>query len=98
MGNCSPLWKGVNKIPIYAYECSSHGRFEVRQPMADERKANCPECDKPAEPRISACIFRFAEPFSVYAHDGTLLHRRQTTEKTPPPDYRWGKESNLVEV
>lgn len=53
-------------MPIYEYECSKHGRFPVRQSMTDERKANCPECGKPAEPRISACSFRFAEPLTVY--------------------------------
>lgn len=32
--------------------------------MADERKADCPECGTPAEPRISACDYRFAEPIT----------------------------------
>ena len=33
--------------------------------MAAERKADCPICGKPAEPRISACDFRFAEPLTI---------------------------------
>jgi len=53
-------------MPIYEYRCPEHGRFSVRQPMFDERKADCPECGKPAEPRISVCSFRFAEPLTVY--------------------------------
>jgi len=32
--------------------------------MSDERKANCSKCGKPAEPRISACDYRFAEPIT----------------------------------
>jgi len=62
--NSAPL-KGEDNIPIYAYECLEHGRFEVRQPMADDRKANCPKCSKSAEPRISACDYRFAEPITL---------------------------------
>ena len=52
-------------MPIYTYECLEHGRFEVRQPMSDERRANCLECGRIAEPRISACDYRFAEPITV---------------------------------
>ncbi|KKN29855.1 hypothetical protein LCGC14_0839840 [marine sediment metagenome] len=52
-------------MPIYAYECLKHGRFEIRQPMFDERKADCSKCDKPAEPRISLCDYRFAEPITI---------------------------------
>lgn len=33
----------------YLFECSEHGRFEVKQPMLDEHKANCPVCGKPAQ-------------------------------------------------
>ncbi len=52
-------------MPIYTYECLEHGRFEVRQPMFDKRKADCLECNKPAEFRISLCDFRFAEPITI---------------------------------
>lgn len=34
--------------------------------MFDERKANCPVCGKPAEPRISSCSIRMAEPITLY--------------------------------
>ena len=52
-------------MPIYTYECLEHGRFEVRQPMFGERRADCSECDKPAEFRISPCDYRSAEPITI---------------------------------
>lgn len=72
--------------------------------MAGERKANCLECGKLAEPRISACNFRFAQPLTVYQE---LPHGQgyEVVEKNPdywdsayrnydiPPDY-----PNLLEV
>lgn len=53
-------------MPIYEYECPKHGRFSVRQAMADVGKATCSECGEDAEFRISLSSFRFAEPFTVY--------------------------------
>lgn len=29
---------------IYVYECHDHDRFEQREPMLQEHRANCPEC------------------------------------------------------
>lgn len=52
-------------MPFYEYECLEHGRFSIRQSMFGEHKANCPDCDVPAERRFS-CNFRFAEPLAVY--------------------------------
>ena len=31
-------------MPIYEFECSEHGKFEVKQSMLDERRAVCPQC------------------------------------------------------
>jgi len=32
-------------MPIYEYECSQHGTFELTRPMADVREpAPCPDC------------------------------------------------------
>lgn len=53
-------------MPIYEYYCQEHKRFAVRQPMFDEREANCPECSKPAEPRLSTFNSRIAEPITLY--------------------------------
>lgn len=33
--------------------------------MSAERKANCPECNKPADFRISLSNFRFATPLTI---------------------------------
>ena len=74
-------------MPLYEYECEGGHRFEELHSMEDRHNAVCPICRKPVKLGMSSSTFRLAEPFSVYAHDGTLLHRRQTIEKTPPFDY-----------
>lgn len=53
-------------MPVYEYECSEHGRFSAIQPMSGERKADCPACSMPGEPRISLFNSRSAEPLTVY--------------------------------
>ena len=52
-------------MPIYTYECLDHGRFEVRQPMLSEHKANCLVCGESAERRVSVSHIRFAEPITL---------------------------------
>uniref|UniRef100_A0A6M3K6F2 Putative regulatory protein FmdB zinc ribbon domain-containing protein n=1 Tax=viral metagenome TaxID=1070528 RepID=A0A6M3K6F2_9ZZZZ len=34
---------------LYQFKCKEHGEFEVSQPMLSEHKANCPECNLPAQ-------------------------------------------------
>ena len=58
-------------MPFYEWSCPGHGRFLTRQPMSEERKADCPECHQPAEPRVSACSFRSAEPLVMLQDLGT---------------------------
>lgn len=41
-------------MPTYEYRCSECGKdFEKFQRMSDEPVADCPECGKPAERRLS---------------------------------------------
>ncbi len=40
-------------MPTYDYDCSNGHRFEVVQKMTDDPVARCPECDAPAQRRIS---------------------------------------------
>jgi len=86
-------------MPLYEFECPEcKARFEKLCELADgDFTHTCPACGTIARKIISPSSFRLAEPFSVFDHDGTLLHRTQTTEKTPPPGYRY-ENSNLVEV
>jgi len=43
-------------MPIYEYECSKHGRFEMLQSMMAEHKSNCPECGEMAQRIFSQSI------------------------------------------
>ncbi len=52
-------------MPFYEYDCPKHGRFSVRQTMDAGREANCPECDKPADFRVSLSNFRIATSLTV---------------------------------
>lgn len=83
-------------MPIYEYECEGGHRFEEFHSIENRHSVVC-SCGKPVHIKISLGSFRMARPFTVLAHDGTVLHQSQTTAKTPPPDYRWDN-SNLVEV
>lgn len=91
-------------MPIYEYRCLEHGRFSVRQPMFGERGADCPKCTKPAEPRMSTCAVRFAEPVTILQE----LPRGRGYQKigwqadsgiSPKPGqpYKTGKEVNKEE-
>ena len=42
-------------MPIYEFECTTHGTFELTRPMAQVREpAECPECGAPAKRLLSA--------------------------------------------
>lgn len=85
-------------MPLYEYECEGGHRFEELHSIENRHNAICPVCKKSAHLKMSAWgRVIFAGPFTVYAHDGTILHRTQTTERTPPPDYRLDNP-NLVEA
>ena len=84
-------------MPVYEYECECGHRFEEYRKIEDRNSVVCPMCKKLARLKISLSSFRMAVPFSVFAHNGTLLHTRQTPEKTPPLGYGYENE-NLAEV
>lgn len=85
-------------MPQYEYECEGGHKFELRRSIAERNKVACPDCLKPVNMRVSLPGKPLiATPFTVYGHDGTVLHQTQTTEKTPPPMHRWDNP-NLVEA
>lgn len=53
------------------YEFSCCGEvFEIRQPMLEEHKADCPKCGKPAQRMFSMTEWIWAD--SAYRSDGSL--------------------------
>ncbi len=71
-------------MPLYQYECECGNRFEELRLMADRNGAVCHICHKPALIKISVPSKHLtAQTFTVYGHDGTILSRKQTTERTP---------------
>ncbi len=83
-------------MPIYEYICNCGATFDRVMPMDKRHNVVC-ACGTKAKIRIGNVSYRVAQPFRVYAHDGTLLHETQTIEKTPPPMYRY-ENPNLAEV
>lgn len=84
-------------MPFYQYECNKHRFEQFHHRKEDRYDAVCPECGETGTLIMAPVRFRTARPFTVYDHDGTILHQRQTIEKTPPPGYRY-ENPNLVEV
>ena len=33
----------------YQYSCQAHGTFERREPITAEHRADCPQCQRPAQ-------------------------------------------------
>ncbi len=84
-------------MPIYQYTCDGRHRFEsFKHRIEDRHDATC-ECGLKGTLIMSSVMCRMARPFTVYDHEGTILHQRQTIEKTPPPGYRY-ENPNLAEV
>ncbi|KKL90372.1 hypothetical protein LCGC14_1905310 [marine sediment metagenome] len=86
-------------MPQYEYKCECGEQFELLRPMRQAGEdAPCPSCSKSAR-RIMSLLSKslVARTFTTYGHDGEILGRKQTTEKTPPPGYRY-KNPNIVEV
>jgi len=70
-------------MPLYEYECDCGKRFEARRPIASRLSATC-ECG--ATPRLLMSLqraHRVAHTFTTYGHDGRIIGRRQTAERTP---------------
>ncbi len=49
----------VYAVPLYEYECSQCGRFELIQKFADVALLACPTCGKDVQKLISAPAFQF---------------------------------------
>uniref|UniRef100_A0A6M3IQT2 Putative regulatory protein FmdB zinc ribbon domain-containing protein n=1 Tax=viral metagenome TaxID=1070528 RepID=A0A6M3IQT2_9ZZZZ len=62
----------------YLFRCSSHGEFEINQPIMAEHKANCPECHEPAQRIFTGLQHIWAG--SVFRPDGSL---RQDKDYAP---------------
>lgn len=84
-------------MPLYEYECKCGRKFEVIRRIEDRQSTIC-ECGMVPELKLPRpALFIVAGPFKVFANNGTLLHERQITENSPPPDYRLDNP-NLVEA
>ena len=86
-------------MPIYEYECECGYRFEDLGRISQSSEDNvCPKCRRVAKRIISLTgKAKIATPFTVIGHDGNVLSRTQTTDKTPPTGYRHDNP-NVVEV
>jgi putative FmdB family regulatory protein len=51
--------KRVTTLPLYEYECSEHGRFEVMQKFSDAPLTKCPKCGRPVQKLLSAPAIQF---------------------------------------
>jgi putative FmdB family regulatory protein len=79
-------------MPLYEYECSDHGVFEVRRSLAESAQPDaCPVCDR-ASPRIvSAPAFRRLARSQVHALDRNERSRYEPKvvhTSAPPSDAR----------
>ena len=83
-------------MPLYEYHCECGRQFDRVKPIDRRHDVLC-EWGRHPQLKMSRVFKRMGVPFAVFAHDGTLLHETQTTEKTPPPGYRY-ENPNLVEV
>lgn len=85
-------------MPLYEYECSEHGRFEVRQPMFSEHVSVCPECGAEARRIFSMPNVRIAIPITLvqelpHGQGYAVIDRKEdssdSADRDPelPPDY-----------
>lgn len=71
-------------MPLYEYYCDCGKEFELRRSMAERNNTVCPVCRQPAHIKISAPIKHLtAHTFTTIGHDGRVIGRAQTTERTP---------------
>ena len=40
-------------MPVYEYECSEHGRFEIMQPISADTVQPCPSCGRDSARKLS---------------------------------------------
>jgi putative FmdB family regulatory protein len=46
-------------LPLYEYQCATHGRFEIIQKFSDEPLKVCPTCGQPVQKLLSAPAIQF---------------------------------------
>jgi putative FmdB family regulatory protein len=73
-------------MPLYEYECSAHGVFELSRPMAESALgAACPECHAPA-PRILSAVRLACQPaWRRGAHERNERSRHEPRIVERPP-------------
>ena len=76
-------------MPIYEYECSKHGRFEILHRRIEKHIAICPQCGGTSNPVVSApAHFSNLFPASsvpVYTHDWRQIDELRNVPATRPP-------------
>ncbi len=83
--------------PLYDYKCGCGNEFDALRSIEDRHSVVC-ACGRVADLKVSSSARTLmATPFTVVGSDGRVIHQTQTTEKTPPPGYRYGNP-NLVEA
>jgi putative FmdB family regulatory protein len=51
-------------MPIYEYNCSQHGKFELFKSMDKRYSAKCPDCKSEVQLVISNANFKMYNPFT----------------------------------
>lgn len=70
-------------MPLYEYTCECGKEFEAIKSIGDRHNVIC-ECGKVSNLKISSWgKVVVAGVFTVIGHDGAVLDKRQTTERTP---------------
>ena len=83
MGYPSPSKERESSMPLYEYECECGKKFETLRSIEDRYNVSC-ECGKEPVLKVSAWgRVLVAGTFTVVGHDGTILSKTQTTERTP---------------
>jgi putative FmdB family regulatory protein len=49
----------IEPVPLYEYECPTHGRFELIRKFSDPPVKKCPTCDLPVEKLASSPAIQF---------------------------------------
>ena len=73
-------------MPLYEYKCRCGEQFESVRAIADRHNATC-KCGNLAKLKVSSWgRVIIASFFTVVGGDGSILERRQITERTPYRD------------
>lgn len=71
-------------MPLYEYECEDGHKFEALKSIKDRYNAVCPMCKSSVHIKPSAWgRVLVAGIFTTVGYDGTVLGKRQTTERIP---------------